>query len=66
MAFDAVVEVRPQLDLAGYDGLRVTVPEPEVTEEDIASPDRPAAGQLRRADRGRTARPATATTSPST
>jgi trigger factor len=33
--FDAVVEVRPQLKLAGYSGLRVAVPNPEVTEEDI-------------------------------
>jgi trigger factor len=35
VAFDAVVEVRPQLHLAGYGGLRVTVPSPVVTEEDI-------------------------------
>jgi trigger factor len=33
--FDAVVEIRPQLKLAGYSGLRVTVPNPEVSEEDI-------------------------------
>ena len=33
--FDAVVEVRPQLHLAGYGGLRVVVPSPVVTEEDI-------------------------------
>jgi trigger factor len=33
--FDAVVEVRPQLHLAGYGGLRVVVPSPIVTEEDI-------------------------------
>ena len=37
MAFDAVVEVRPQLQLAGYDGLRVEIPSPEVTEEDITA-----------------------------
>jgi trigger factor len=33
--FDAVVEIRPQLHLAGYGGLRVVVPSPVVTEEDI-------------------------------
>ena len=35
LAFDAVVEVRPQLKLVGYEGLKVTVPSPLVTEEDI-------------------------------
>jgi trigger factor len=35
VSFDAVVEVRPQLHLAGYQGLRVEVPSPEVTEEEI-------------------------------
>jgi trigger factor len=35
VVFDAVVEIRPQLQLAGYGGLRVTVPSPDVTEEDI-------------------------------
>jgi trigger factor len=33
--FDAVVEVRPQVNVAGYDGLRIEVPSPVVTEEDI-------------------------------
>jgi trigger factor len=37
VAFDAVVEIRPQLKLAGYGGLRVTVPNPEVTEEDLTA-----------------------------
>lgn len=37
VAFDAVVEIRPQLRLAGYDGLRVEVPSPEVTEEEIGA-----------------------------
>jgi len=37
VAFDAVVEVRPRLTLVGYQGLRVTVPSPEVTDEDIAA-----------------------------
>lgn len=35
VAFDAVVEVRPQLKLAGYQGLRVEIPSPEVTDEEI-------------------------------
>lgn len=35
VAFDAVVEVRPQLHLAGYGGLRVVVPSPVATEEDV-------------------------------
>ncbi|MDQ6782615.1 MAG: trigger factor [Actinomycetota bacterium] len=37
VVFDAVVEVRPHLRLAGYEGLRVEVPDPGVTEEDIAA-----------------------------
>ncbi len=35
LAFDAVVEVRPQLHLPGYEGLRVEIPSPAVTEEEI-------------------------------
>jgi trigger factor len=35
VSFDAVVEVRPQLHLAGYTGLQVTVPSPDVTPEEI-------------------------------
>src|SRR5579859_308890 len=35
VAFDAVVAVRPQLKLAGYGGLRVTVPNPEVVDADV-------------------------------
>jgi trigger factor len=35
VAFDAVVEVRPLLHIAGYGGLRVVVPSPVVTDEDI-------------------------------
>src|SRR3984957_16970980 len=35
LAFDAVVEVRPQLHLAGYGGLRVEVPSPVASEEEI-------------------------------
>ena len=37
VSFDAVVEVRPQLQLAGYEGLRVEVPSPEVGDDDIAA-----------------------------
>jgi len=35
VAFDAVVEVRPQVSLVGYQGLRVEVPSPEVTDEEV-------------------------------
>ncbi len=54
VAFAAVVEVRPHLDLVGYQGLRVTVPNPEVDEADIdAQVDRLRGnfGQLQRAER---------------
>jgi len=33
--FDAVVEVRPQVSVAGYQGLRVTVPSPEVADSEV-------------------------------
>ena len=35
VAFDAVVEVRPEVAIPGYEGLVVTVPNPLVTEADI-------------------------------
>jgi trigger factor len=35
VSFDAVVQVRPQLHLAGYQGLQVTVPSPEITDAEI-------------------------------
>ena len=35
VVFDAVVEVRPHLQLAGYQGLRVTLPAPAVTDEEL-------------------------------
>ena len=35
LTFDAVVEVRPTVSIAGYAGLVVSVPRPEVTEEDV-------------------------------
>ncbi|HWG73550.1 MAG TPA: trigger factor [Acidimicrobiales bacterium] len=37
VAFDAIVEVRPHLELSGYGGIKVTVPNPAVTEDDIAA-----------------------------
>lgn len=37
LAFDAVVEVRPRASIAGYEGLQVTLPNPEATEEEIDS-----------------------------
>ena len=36
VAFDAVVEVRPQINLGGYDSLRITLDNPEATEEEVA------------------------------
>lgn len=35
LAFDAVVEVRPQISVPGYTGLRVEIPSPEVTDEEV-------------------------------
>src|SRR5438105_9318144 len=35
VSFEAVVEVRPQVSVAGYQGLRVTIPSPNVTDEEI-------------------------------
>jgi trigger factor len=35
VAFDAVVEIRPRVDVAGYDGLRVTLARPEATDDEI-------------------------------
>ncbi|MBW3556425.1 MAG: trigger factor [Actinobacteria bacterium] len=35
LAFDAVVEVRPQVSLVGYQGLRVAIASPAVTDEDL-------------------------------
>jgi trigger factor len=35
LAFDALVEVRPVVAIPGYAGLRVSVPSPEVTEEEV-------------------------------
>lgn len=35
LTFDAVVEVRPKVAVPGYGNLRVTVPSPDVTEEDV-------------------------------
>ena len=35
VSFDAVVEVRPKVAVPGYTNLRVTVPNPKVTEEEV-------------------------------
>ncbi|HVE47793.1 MAG TPA: trigger factor [Acidimicrobiales bacterium] len=35
VAFDAVVEIRPQVSIAGYGGLRATVPSPLAADEDV-------------------------------
>jgi trigger factor len=35
MAFDAVVEIMPTVDVAGYGGLRVVMPNLEITEEEV-------------------------------
>jgi trigger factor len=35
VSFDAVVEVRPKIKVAGYDGLRVEIPAPTVSDEEI-------------------------------
>jgi trigger factor len=35
VTFDAIIEVRPQVKLAGYGGLRVAIASPALTEEDI-------------------------------
>jgi trigger factor len=35
VVFDAIVEVRPKINVAGYDHLRVTVPSPIVADEDV-------------------------------
>jgi trigger factor len=35
VAFDAVVEVRPQINIGGYDDLQVEIPSPNPSEEDI-------------------------------
>jgi trigger factor len=35
LTFDAIVEVRPEVEVAGYEGLRVTLDRPEVTDEEV-------------------------------
>jgi trigger factor len=35
LAFDAVVEVRPRVQVPGYGGLRVVIPRPEATEAEV-------------------------------
>lgn len=36
VSFDAVVEVRPQIEISGYGGLRATIPKPRPDEDEIA------------------------------
>lgn len=57
VAFDAVVEVRPQVSIAGYGGLRITVPSPTVADDDVArhlDRLRHQSGELRTVDRAAT------------
>ena len=49
MTFDAVVEVRPTVSIAGYGGSQVTLPSIEVDRRGGRRPDRPAARPVRRA-----------------
>ncbi|HEX3427115.1 MAG TPA: trigger factor [Acidimicrobiales bacterium] len=35
VSFDAIIEVRPQVQIAGYAGLRVTIPSPLLTDEEV-------------------------------
>ncbi|HLX88534.1 MAG TPA: trigger factor, partial [Acidimicrobiales bacterium] len=35
--FDALVEVRPNVSVAGYAGLVITIPRPDVSEDDVAA-----------------------------
>ena len=35
LAFDVAVEVRPEVELAGYRDLRVTIPSPQVTDDEV-------------------------------
>jgi trigger factor len=35
VSFDAIVEIRPHVQLAGYGGLRVTIPNPALTDSDV-------------------------------
>lgn len=35
VAFDAVVQVRPEVSIAGYNGLKVAIPSPLVTDDDV-------------------------------
>jgi trigger factor len=54
VAFDAVVEVRPQISVPGYAGLRVEIPNPAVTDADVDEEVdrlRKSFGELRVADR---------------
>ena len=52
VSFDAVVMVRPVVAIAGYQGLVVTLPTLEVTDEEIDSQSGPLAGHLGGVGRG--------------
>ena len=58
VAFDAVVEVRPPIEVAGYGGLRVAIERPERRRRGDRRADRPDARPVRQHARGR--RPARA------
>ena len=75
--FDATCEVRPEITVRGYGGLRVELPAPEATDEEVdeavrrrAAPPRrahrrrPPGGQRRHASRSTSPPPATARRSP--
>jgi trigger factor len=57
ISFDAVVEVRPKINVAGYDGLRVIIPSPVVSDDDVDAQVerlRSQFGELRTVDRAAT------------
>ncbi|HEV2361195.1 MAG TPA: trigger factor [Acidimicrobiales bacterium] len=37
LSFDAVVEVRPKVQIAGYGGLQITLPSPDASDEEVQS-----------------------------
>ena len=53
--FDATIEVRPEITVPGYGGLRVELPSPDATEEEIEAVDRGRVASRRDARRRRPA-----------
>ena len=53
--FDATIEIRPEITVPGYGGLRVELPSPDATDEEIESVDRGRAAPRRLARRRRSA-----------